>query len=52
MDFDKTSFSVDWYAPGDKYAPKRLSFPKSACISTDDLLPDSPVGPFVLLSCS
>lgn len=44
MEFDKTSFSVDWYTPGDKYAPKRLSFPKSARISIDDFVPDSPVG--------
>jgi len=41
MDFDKTSFSVDWYTPGDKF--KRLSFPKSARISIDDLVPDSPL---------
>ncbi|KAG8220463.1 hypothetical protein J3R82DRAFT_3158 [Butyriboletus roseoflavus] len=44
MDFDKTSFSVDWFTPGDKYAPKRLSFPKSACISIDDLVSDTPLG--------
>ncbi|KAG9312252.1 hypothetical protein JVU11DRAFT_7554 [Chiua virens] len=44
MDFDKTSFSVDWFTPGDKYAPKRLSFPKSARISIDDIVSDSPLG--------
>lgn len=38
MDFEKTSFFVDWFTPGDKYGPKRLSFPKSACISIDDLV--------------
>jgi len=45
MDFDKTSFSVDWFTPGEKYRPKRLSFPKSACISIDDLVnvSDSPL---------
>ncbi|KAF8132046.1 hypothetical protein EV363DRAFT_1296188 [Boletus edulis] len=43
MDFDKTSFSVDWFTPGDKYGSKRLSFPKSACISIDDLVSDSPL---------
>lgn len=43
MDFDKTRFSVDWFIPGDKYGPKRLSFPKSARISIDDLVSDSPV---------
>jgi len=43
MDFDKTSFSVDWFTPGDRHGPKRLSFPKSACISIDDLVSDSPL---------
>lgn len=47
MEFDKTSFSVDWFTPGDRYGPKRLSFPKSACISIDDLVSDSPVSSLV-----
>lgn len=50
MDFDKTSFSVDWFTPGDRYGPKRLSFPKSACISIDDLVSDSPVSAPMVLS--
>ena len=49
MDFDKTSFSVDWFTPGDRHGPKRLSFPKSACISIDDLVSDSPVSSLVIV---